>query len=83
MIFLEKNFLQVRMASGEEMICEVMEWPDEHSKEMVVRNAMMLTISWTEDEDGGEFVVVVVVVIIIMLRTVQHHVQKQLHESRI
>ena len=51
MIFLEKNFLQVRMASGEEMICEVMEWPDEHSKEMVVRNAMMLTISWTEDED--------------------------------
>ncbi len=51
MIFLEKNFLQVRMASGEEMICEVMEWPDEHNNEMVVRNAMMLTISWTEDDD--------------------------------
>jgi len=51
MMYSEKNFLQVRMASGEEMICEVIEWPDENSKELIVRNAMMLTISWTEDED--------------------------------
>ena len=51
MMYSEKNFLQVRIASGEEMICEVIEWPDESSKELIVRNAMMLTISWTEDED--------------------------------
>jgi len=51
MIFSEKNFLQVRMASGEEMVCEVIEWPSADSNELIVRNAMMLTISWTEDED--------------------------------
>lgn len=43
------NLIQFKMTSGDEIIAEVMEWPDDNSKDMIVRNAMILTYSFDED----------------------------------
>lgn len=41
----EVDFAQFKLASGHEIVCEVMEWPDPglpHSKEIIIRNAMQI-----------------------------------------
>lgn len=43
------NLVQLRMSSGDEVICEVMEWPSDDSPEMIVRNAMCLSYSYDEE----------------------------------
>jgi hypothetical protein len=43
------NLVQFKMTGGDEVICEVMEWPDEHNKDIIVRNAMVLTFVLDED----------------------------------
>lgn len=43
------NLVQLKMTGGDEVICEVMEWPDQDGKEMIVRNAMVLSYSFDED----------------------------------
>jgi len=43
------NLIQMKMNGGDEVICEVMEWPEEGSKQMIVRNAMVLSYSFGED----------------------------------
>jgi len=46
---MNNNLVQLRMSSGDEVICEVMEWPSDESAEMIVRNAMTLSYSYDED----------------------------------
>jgi len=43
------NLIQLKMTGGDEVICEVMEWPDEHGKDLIIRNAMVLSYSFDED----------------------------------
>lgn len=43
------NLIQLKMAGGDEVICEVMEWPEPETKDMIIRNAMVLTHTFDED----------------------------------
>ena len=49
------NLVQLKMNGGDEVICEVMEWPEENSKDMIVRNAMVLSFSFDEDFSNQVF----------------------------
>ena len=44
------NLIQLRMQSGDEVICEVMEWPVEDGDQMIVRNAMVLTYTFDPED---------------------------------
>lgn len=43
------NLIQFKMTGGDEVIAEVMEWPEENSKDLIIRNAMVLSYSFDED----------------------------------
>ena len=43
------NLIQFKMTGGDEVIAEVMEWPEESSKDLIIRNAMVLSYSFDED----------------------------------
>jgi len=51
MMYNEANFIQLKMTSGDEIICEVMEWPMGESKDMIIRNAMSLSFQWDDTGD--------------------------------
>jgi len=46
---MNNNLVHLRMSSGDEVICEVMEWPSDDNSEMIVRNAMTLSYSYDEE----------------------------------
>jgi hypothetical protein len=50
---LELEYRQFKLTSGEEIVCEVMEWNDEADVEILVRKAMRLTLM--EMGDGTKF----------------------------
>lgn len=45
------NVVQLKLSSGDEIICEVMEWPDPNGNEMIIRNAMTMTYSFDVDNE--------------------------------
>ena len=47
----DKDIIQLKLSSGAEIVCEVMEWKTDESSEMIVRNAMSIT---TIDYDTGQ-----------------------------
>jgi hypothetical protein len=49
----ELEYRQFKLTSGEEVVCEVMEWNDEAEVEILVRKAMRLTL--IEMGDGTKF----------------------------
>ena len=49
----ELEYRQFKLTSGEEIVCEVMEWNDEAEVEILVRKAMRLTL--IEMGDGTKF----------------------------
>ena len=51
MMYNDKNFWQFKLNSGDEIICEVMEWPMGESKDMIIRNAMSLSFQWDDTGD--------------------------------
>ena len=49
---MSSNVVQLKLSSGDEVICEVMEWPDQpHGNEMIIRNAMTMTYSFDMDNE--------------------------------
>lgn len=52
---MNNNLVQLRMSSGDEVICEVMEWPSDDSPEMIVRNAMCLSYSYDAEDFSQVF----------------------------
>lgn len=45
----EDNVAQFRFSSGHEIVCEVMEWSSEESRDIIVRNAMAIVMGETPD----------------------------------
>ena len=48
---MSSNVVQLKLSSGDEIICEVMEWPDNGGNEMIIRNAMTMTYSFDMDNE--------------------------------
>lgn len=48
---MSSNVVQLKLSSGDEIICEVMEWPDPNGNEMIIRNAMTMTYSFDMDNE--------------------------------
>lgn len=46
----EKDLAQFKLTNGSEVVCEIMEWPDNDDNQMIVRNVM--TILTMEYQDG-------------------------------
>tara|TARA_S200002703_G_scaffold159911_1_gene175417 strand:- start:3204 stop:3662 length:459 start_codon:yes stop_codon:yes gene_type:complete len=49
---MSNNIVQLKLSSGDEIICEVMEWPDSNGNEMIIRNAMTMTYSFDMDNEA-------------------------------
>ena len=45
-----ENLAQFKFSNGQEVVCEVMEWPQDKSEDIIVRNAMSIIMG--EDQDG-------------------------------
>ena len=43
------SVVQMKLTSGDEVIAEVMDWPGENGKDLIIRNAMSLSYSYDED----------------------------------
>ena len=46
-----ENLAQFKFSNGQEVVCEVMEWPQDKSEDIIVRNAMAIIMGETEDGD--------------------------------
>jgi hypothetical protein len=46
-----EDIAQFKFSSGQEIVCEVMEWPDDGEKDIIVRNAMAIVMGETSDGD--------------------------------
>jgi len=44
-----EDLAQFKFSSGQEIVCEVMEWPEENSRDIIVRNAMAIVVGETYD----------------------------------
>lgn len=44
-----EDIAQFKFSSGQEIVCEVMEWPDDGEKDIIVRNAMAIVMGETND----------------------------------
>jgi len=47
----QKDLAQFKLTNGSEIVCEVMEWPDEDSNQLIIRNAMTIV---NYEYDGGD-----------------------------
>jgi len=45
------DFRQFKLSNGDEIICEVIQWPDDDDEEMIVRKAMVLK-AYDDDHKG-------------------------------
>ena len=46
----QDNLAQFKFSNGQEVVCEVMEWPEDKTQDIIVRNAMSIIMG--EDQDG-------------------------------
>jgi len=55
---MKKDIKQFKLTNGDEIICEVVEWPDEESDSIVVRNAVQLINRSGMPGDGRYYVTI-------------------------
>jgi NDP-sugar pyrophosphorylase family protein len=47
----QQDLAQLKLTNGSEIVCEVMEWPEEGSNQLIIRNAMTII---NYEYDGGD-----------------------------
>jgi len=45
------DIAQFKFSSGQEIVCEVMEWPENGERDIIIRNAMAIVMGETSDGD--------------------------------
>ena len=46
------DITQLKFSSGHEIVCDVLDWPEETDKNIIVRNAMSIVVGETHDGDS-------------------------------
>ena len=48
-----RELAQLKLIDGHEIVCEVVEWPDEKGEQFIIRNAMSIVVMETPDGDNA------------------------------